>query len=296
MYAPRTWLSVASALLDHGAILAIATGVVLAHQSFSFPLSIPLYLLGALLIARSQRGLENLVHEASHKNWYRKSGSLNDLLANLLAALPVFSMVEPYRRQHMVHHRQFGSEKDMDLRRYRQLDIHRLKRGGWAAFTAGMAVRIGGYLRGWWQAIGLAPSLVIGGLAWHAVVLLLPLSLLLGPGRALGLWGVFWIGPFLLVLPWLRFTAETAKHRYVGHDNEFDATISNVGWAHRLFLHPHNDGYHGLHHLFPAIPHHRLRQAHRLLADLDPGGYGSRLPRRRRVLEEPGSQEMSPRS
>ena len=57
------------------------------------------------------QGLECLVHEASHYNWSRHR-RLNDLAANVLAAIPVFSTVGRYRVGHFIHHRMKGAEDD----------------------------------------------------------------------------------------------------------------------------------------------------------------------------------------
>ena len=56
---------------------------------------IPINLAVLVVIARSQRALECLTHEASHYNWSRNP-KLNDLVANMLSAIPVFSTVESF--------------------------------------------------------------------------------------------------------------------------------------------------------------------------------------------------------
>lgn len=283
----RTWLTVLTALGDHALILALAAAVCLAYVHIHPAAAVLLYPLALVGIVRSQRGLENLVHEGSHFNWSRSNHRLNDALCNLLAAVPVFSDVRGYRPGHKLHHFSFGTDEDADLERYQILDIEGLDRRRLVPFALGIATRIVTYVVGWWRVIRTRSGVLALSVLWHGAFLLLPLALGLGIGAAIGLWLAFWIVPFLAVLPWQRFIAEAAKHQYEGQATVFDATISNVGFVHALLLHPHNDGYHLLHHLFPGIPHHQLKRAHRGLAELDPAGYGEALRLRTRVLEEP---------
>lgn len=283
----RPWLTVLTALGDHAIILALAAGVTWSWLNLHPAFLLVIYPLAALGIVRSLRGLENLVHEGSHFNWSRSNHRLNDLLCNLLAAVPVFSNVLRYRPGHKLHHFQFGTDEDADLGRYQVLDIENLNRRNPFLFAAGIARRIVAYVVGWWKVIQTRPAVLALSLLWHALVLILPASLALGPGTALALWAALWMGPFLLFLPWHRFVAEAGKHQYEGQETVFDATISNIGSIHHLLLHPHNDGYHLLHHLFPGIPHHQLKRAHRGLSRIDPAGYGEALRHRTHVLEEP---------
>jgi fatty acid desaturase len=78
---------------------------------------------------------------------------------------------------------------------------------------------------------------------------------------------------------------EAGEHRYRPGDTVFNATISNLGWAHRWIVHPHGDGHHTLHHLWSSVPHHRIRQMHHALADLDADIYAAQIYWRANVLE-----------
>lgn len=283
----RPWLTVLTALSDHAILLALAAASYAVYWKAGALVAVLLYPLAAIGCLRALRGLENLVHEGSHFNWSRSDHRLNDHLCNLLAAVPVFSDVVRYRPGHKLHHFSFGTDEDADLSRYRVLGIEEIRRSGPLPFALGIARRIVAYVIGWWKVIQTRPAVLARAVLWHALVLILPASLALGAGPALALWAAFWMVPFLLLLPWYRFVAEAAKHQYEGQETVFDATISNIGPIHRLLLHPHNDGYHLLHHLFPGIPHHQLRRAHRGLSQLDPQGYGEALRSRTHVLEDP---------
>lgn len=294
--------SVAVALLDVGAPIALA---MLGLQLFAATppwIWIPAHGLILVAVARFQRGQENLTHEASHQNWCRLTAEdrarlarlgiparlqtrlaamANDIAANLLTALPTFSTVRSYWQGHRRHHLAFDSDDDPCRDRF--VGLGRADPG---AFLRALVRGMGSYLSGWWLAFGLRPITVVAGLSWHLCVWWLPWSLALGWAPGLAVWLVYWAAPYIVVLPWLRFVSESAKHRY-GADTELEATISNLGPVHRLFFHPHGDGYHVLHHWDPAIPHHRLAETHRQLLTVDPKTYGARHPHRYRVLQDP---------
>jgi len=237
----------------------------------------------AVGVARSLRGLECLVHEASHYNWIRRSPCWNDRVANILAAMPVFSSVQSFRAGHLVHHRDYATVADPDRDRYRRLRIDDLDRSSAGRYTLGLIKRIVPYAKGFW-ATGTTKTTVAYGVVWH-LGYLVPLGLLVGVGKAAMLWLLYFVAPFILVLTPLRFVAEAAKHCYDHGNNVFETTISNIGPLHRWLFHPVNDGFHTLHHVAPRIPHHRLRVAHEWLFANDPT-YRELQPQRHRVLEE----------
>ena len=283
----NTTMTIITVLLDFALIWSIAVIDNLFFLKLEV-LYLPLYLITLLIIGRSQRGLECLVHEGSHYNWSR-SCKTNDALVNLLAALPVFSLVGKYRDGHKTHHFYFGSTQDPDRQRYEQLDIDDLDRSSVGAFLLGMIKRLPSYVVSWWKAIRLSPRVLIYSVIWHTAVFILPAALLLGWQTSLDLWFRYWFLPLMLALPVIRFVGEAGEHIYRGKHNVFAATINNYGLAHKLIFHPHNDGYHLLHHIMPSVPHFNLEKAHRHLVTADPDNYGLRQLNRRRVLQEPVS-------
>jgi len=279
-------VSAGTALADHALGFGLIALVVLSYARLPFAAAAVVNVLALVGIARAQRGLECLVHEASHYNWSRRRRRLNDLAANLLAAIPVFSTVGRYRVGHFIHHRMKGAEEDPCLRRYSELDLEALDRSRLLGFAGGIIRRLPRYIVGWWIAIRTTPSTAVKALAWHGLVIVLPVALVAGPSLALFVWGE-WMGAFVLVLPVIRLIGEADEHKYRGTDNVFDATMINDGRLLGLLIHPHNDGYHLVHHLWPSVPHHKLGRLHALLEETDPERYAARVRRRGRVLEDP---------
>jgi fatty acid desaturase len=141
------------------------------------------------------------------------------------------------------------------------------------------------YTAAWFRDIGTDPRTLGGCVLWHASAMAGIATVSgLGPLDALACWALYWCVPFFLVLPILRFIAEAEEHVYAGATTIGAATVSNLGWLHRWMFHPHGDGYHALHHLRPAIPHHRLAIAHRRLLTVAAESYGAGLRVRMQLL------------
>ncbi|THV38702.1 fatty acid desaturase family protein [Glycomyces buryatensis] len=282
----RTWWTVLAAAADQA---AIAAACLLCGWAFTMHpgLWAALAPAAALLVGRQLRALECLVHEGSHFNWSRRRRKLNDALATALAAFPTGARLSGYRESHLRHHGAFGTGDDPDRQRYEELDLEALDRTRRAAFLAGMLRRLPAYQRTWWSdslQSGLATSLV-PPLLWALLLTAGPAFAVFGPGASVGAFAVWLLG-FTVALPVLRFAAEASEHSYRDADTVFDATISNLGLMQRGLLHPHNDGYHTVHHLWPGVPHHRLAWLHRRLLASDPE-YAKRLRWRARVFANP---------
>lgn len=282
-------LALGHALAYLGTILLLAVSFDWTTMSWKWLL----YPIGALIAARQMRGLECLVHEASHFNWIRRPRSLNDVSANLLAAVPMGMTVAGYRRQHFIHHNSYGSDKDPDYVRLQELNIYNLISDNSTALIFGLVVRFPKYWIGWMKAIGTRPRNIGLWLAWHSMVLsgliLFQMSIGMPAENAFRnvviSWGLFWLLPMAFLLPFIRFVGEIDEHAYPSPDCSSDATlfnttITNHGFLHKLLIHPTGDGYHLAHHLFPSVPGWSLRIMHNHMIDLDPALRAQILERR----------------
>jgi fatty acid desaturase len=284
-YSPSGWLlkelkglqrtsllrSIAATLLDHAVIVGCGVAGYIALTSLPLPLAILLVAVFSVLSARSMRGLECLVHDASHLNWSRRR-SRNDLAANLLAAWPVMNDVASYRVTHLAHHRGLGSDDDTDLARWQRLELGELRRRELHQFAIGLLRRLIPYLTGWWWAIGLDRKTIGKFVLWHAALLIVA-CLFFAPSLIFAVWLLGWVLPFVLVLPIIRFVGEIEEHRYDGASSVIEATYTNTGVLHRLVFHPHSDAYHTFHHIFASIPFYRVPRLHRRLMAENLGGY-----------------------
>lgn len=264
--------------------LFVGAGVVAAaaHVVLPAPLAWALSLVAVVVMGRCGRALECMVHEASHRNWQRQ-GRWNDLLANVLAGFPTASRVGEYRRSHMVHHARLGSADDPDVQRYEQFDLESMTGLKGTALVKGVVRRLPAYNWSWYTTIGTSPVTLLLSGVWYAVVVG---AIAVAADAQLGLvvWAHFLVG-LGLVLPVIRMLGEAGEHRFLAGDTAFNATVSNLGWAHRWIVHPHGDGHHTLHHLWSSVPHHQIARMHRALAELDAAGFATSIQWRKSVLE-----------
>ncbi len=94
LFVPNALKSLYSIFLNW--VLILVACKIAMMSSWIIPIAI-------LVIASRQRGLSNLVHDASHGNLSRNIRA-NDILANLFCAFPMLETVTFYKRSHMNHH------------------------------------------------------------------------------------------------------------------------------------------------------------------------------------------------
>jgi fatty acid desaturase len=239
------------------------------------------YLLTATLIARQQRGLELMVHDASHRAWTRSQPVLNNRMADLLVAYPMLSSIEAYWKSHRIHHGSFGSHLDPCRQRFADMGLAHLDLSTKWKIARAVIAWLAPYNKAYYEEIGSLSLRQWARFAiWHIVVFIAPTAVLLSSlagfevasavSVAFVIWIMLWMLPFTAVLPVLRSIAESEEHDYTRGETEFETTYTNDGWFHRALIHPKNDSYHVVHHMFPNVPERRHRRIHKLLMKHDP--------------------------
>jgi fatty acid desaturase len=243
-----------------------------------------------LVATRSMRGLECIVHEGSHYNLFGRRPTLvkklSDLACNLLAAVPLFSTVQRYRASHTLHHTDLGFGRDPDKIRHEELQLSMLDRQHFSGFVRGVSTRLIQYIPGWWHAIGTTQFVALLGALWHTTAIAVIYYFDTDLVHALSVWLFVFGIPFFFFLPVIRFIGEAAKHDYQCNKGLALETFSNTGLIHTLLVHPHCDGFHTLHHLFPHVPHSRLPQIDRLLKTYDNRDWLAHLRERKHILQD----------
>jgi fatty acid desaturase len=280
---PRA-VTAACADLLVGWLAAVLGGIALVHSPLV--VGIPVFVIGGVVTARQLRALECLVHEGSHYNWTRSRRVTNDVLVRLLASAPTGAAIAEYRASHLLHHGKFGTAQDPDWERYQELSIESIDRTRLGPFCAALAGRLVRYQLGWMRTVRANPMQLVEPLAWPLLLIALPLLPVLGWRVAVAA-AACWLLGYVVVLPVVRFIGESSEHSFSDSDTVFDATITNTGWWQRLLIHPHNDGYHTVHHMWPGVPFYNLRRLHLELMAEDASCYASRLRYRTRILESP---------
>jgi fatty acid desaturase len=263
---------------------AIVCSAALAFSGYAWAIVSPM---AALIIARQLRALECLLHEGSHLNWSRRDRILNDRLSILLSGIPTGSSIADYRESHWLHHGWFGSTRDPDWLRYQELSVEDINRSTWIHFAKDLSLRLFHYQLGWLRSSSASIPQIVAASLWPLVVLLIPMLLLFKNGlAALGAIATWQIAYFV-VLPVVRIIGEINEHSFRDSRTVIDATISNLGLIQRWLFHPHNDGYHTVHHLWPGVPYYNLPRLHNKLVVCDVQNYGTRVRFRRGIRDNP---------
>jgi len=259
-------LSTFGALLIDWSMIAVATLVsAVAFVSYGVtPMTVMIYLLAMIVIGSRQKGLENLTHEGMHYH-LSSNRTVNDWIGKWLCGIWIAPAFDPsgQRVSHIGdHHGHFAQrDRDHEFHGYEQLGL-----GNLPLANAGASIKtlfVAFLRKTWWRV--------------HADYVSNPFRLLCIAIVLASLWTfgflhvviLYWVVPYMVVYLPLRYMAEVSEHMGLGLSTEFGTTRNKLGWFQERVMHPHGDGYHLVHHLYPGIPHQNLRRAHRLLMQDD---------------------------
>jgi fatty acid desaturase len=224
-----------------------------------------------------QHVILNIVHEASHQVLL-PGRRLNDRVADLLAALPIAHTVASYRLTQVDHHAYLRTPRDPSGYVTRpDLTAGGIRRTllfllcGRLAWELAARSLLGRRLEAEAAAERAAMQAtdrrrLVAVALWQAPVAAACWATGLG-----GFW-LAWIATLLTVTPTLDGIRTLVEHRALpGSAAPFHTRSHHVnallsGLAAPFFQ------YHWEHHLFPAVPHHRLAELHRLLVARDVPG------------------------
>ncbi|MBW9105084.1 fatty acid desaturase family protein [Paraburkholderia phenoliruptrix] len=254
---PRTWQALADIALDWGIIWLAVWG--------AFTMGRWAALVAVIAIGNRQRALGNLLHDAAHRNLSTRP-SVNDRTAYLFLAAPLFNSLTLYRKQHAKHHAWLGdpaSDPDFIPNVVNKGDrwYHAYARvlkdpSTWAGSFFGhlLSKEVTA-----WQRLGV--------LLWWAIYEAL-LTVAFGIHFAL-LFGLLWMIARATVFHAITTFREMTDHYGLDPRGIFTYTrdILDRRFVSTL-LHPHHNGYHLTHHLFPHVPYYRLPELHARLEQL----------------------------
>lgn len=275
------------------AVLAAAVGACLGSYEWlattgrSLWWLLPIYAATVLVVGGwTQNRLAVLIHESSHYMLFRNR-LVNELAANLFVAFPLFAVMGNYRGIHWAHHRHVNDpEHDPDLQR---LGVHQPRDfpiGKWQFLWKYVLVQLSphrsiSYLRG--RARYAVVPIGMRSEAQNFEWLSPRASKLLRRGYLLSLvavltwcgwWPEFvllWLVPMFTVYPAVLFLREIAHHGNYPDNGDFtNSRVYEGKWLEREIFFPFSEQNHVLHHMFPAIPWHKLRKAHAVMMQYPP--------------------------
>jgi fatty acid desaturase len=259
---PRTWATLRALATDWVTIGIAAGGSLWLFREHGLSTSTILaYGLALIVIGSRQKGLENITHEGAHFS-LSSNPKINDWIVRWLSGIwiaPGYN-VKSQRKSHVAnHHGHFGNPQlDVEFYGYMDLGLGTLPSPSRAQSLRILFMAL--LRKTWWRLNsdfgsfwGIRGVAAVGASAvlWY-FGLLLPVLM-------------YWFVPLFVVYLPMRFLAEASEHVGLGFSTEFGTTRNKLGWFQEYIMHPHGDGYHIVHHLYPRIPHQNLARAHRLL-------------------------------
>jgi fatty acid desaturase len=247
------WVPCAHIALEWAAI----AGAIALCQYFWNPL---LFVVTVLFIGARQHALIILMHDAAHHRMFADR-RLNDTVANVLLAWPVFVDVAEYRQTHLAHHAHLNTERDPNWARkteaqrtFPQSPRRLLALFGPLALGYSLWLNTRAVLGSVWRRERPNPyrlalyAVVLAVIAWYGAWL--PLIL-------------YWLLPAHTWLPVVAVFRERAEHSATANRHPLNHSRTVLaGWLDRLFVASKNVNYHIEHHLYPGVPFYRLPQLH----------------------------------
>ena len=251
------------ALLD---IIVDWTAICLAVWG-AFRIGRSAWLIAVFVIGNRQRALGNLLHDAAHRNLNARA-RINDIIANIFLAPPLFNSLPLYRQEHARHHACLGdSTCDPDF-------IPRVTQQGDRWFHPYVRVlkdpsTWAGSLLGHLLSKQLNARPRLGVLLWWTVCEIV-LAVAMSTHFAL-LFALLWMIAKSTVFHAITTFREMTDHYGLDPRGIFAYTRDIPDRPlFSMLLHPHHNGYHLTHHLFPRVPYHDLPRVHARLKQRPP--------------------------
>lgn len=217
-----------------------------------------------LFLSRQLRALENIIHFGSHYN-LSKNKIINDKIINLFCAFPIMQKVDSYRKFHLKHHSDYGSNIDPCKIRFNNF-IEQDKKNI-LMYLNFILKNLPTYFIEYYKELGSKLDNIVFYIIYNLIFFIFN-SFIINIKFAFFSLIIINISMFI-ILPIIRSIAEYGEHNYKKNKNLFETTYNNLSLIDFLIFHPAGDGYHIVHHLFPAIPWWNQRSAHFYLLKYD---------------------------
>lgn len=283
------WLVLAREYAVLALVVTVCVGSfhALDRRGISLVWMLPIYAASVFIIGVwTQNRLGVLIHESSHYSLFRNR-LLNEVVANLFVAFPLFAAIHNYRAGHWGHHRHVNDpEHDPDLKRLskhhpRDFPLTR-RRFVWEyCLLQVLPHKAMSYLKG--RALYAMIPAKESGPAKNLSVIPMPVFRVMRIGYYLiaaailtwfGWWLHFvllWLVPMATFYPAVLFLREIAHHgNYPDNGDYTNSRVYEGRWIEREIFFPFGERNHVLHHIFPTVPWHKVLEAHEVLMRYPP--------------------------
>lgn len=202
----------------------------------------------------------SLIHEGCHY-LIHSNRKVNDWIANVFLAWPLFIDVKDMRFVHFLHHKHLQSESDPEMKHLQyeefQFPIKRNK------LILICIKDLSGYNFLKYKIIHLKRLLDVFQMSPYRMIYYLSLITIL---TKFGVWHyvfLFWMIPYMTVYQLLnRIRLYTEHFNLEIKNSSVNTRTLNIPIWQSFFLAPYGLGFHAEHHLYPYIPFYRLRKLH----------------------------------
>jgi fatty acid desaturase len=247
-------------LVTYVSLAVVDWTLIVASVYCAFAIHPALALLAIPVVGNRQRALGNLLHDFAHGGFGRRT-KLADGLGTLLLTLPMFSTFKAYRKDHFAHHLFSGSpEFDPDY----IIDAN-------IPFKSKLSVFLR-YIFDWRIWLGSVRGMWSRETSWGRVQIVIwwvcglgLLAALVSPEFS-AFFAAVWMVSRVTSFHVITTFREMADHVGMkpGALISYTRNSPMTGFW-RPIIHPHNNGMHTVHHLFPRAPFYALPTFHQLL-------------------------------
>jgi len=205
---------------------------------------------------------DTIGHELIHFNGAKRK-NINRVMG-YLCFLPVFDTFERYRTNHWDHHRFLGMENDPSQEWFRDLGLTNRKNLRFKWFVRPFT----GYFT-WEYMVSVIKNFLSEG-RQHRIQLIVFWSMVTVFVLLTGTTGFlikYWMIPLLFIYPVFMYWREAIDHFGLA-PGKLTRDLKGNFWT-RIFIAPHSDGYHHLHHKYPNIPLYNLKRGYVLMNEED---------------------------
>ena len=246
----------------------IASAIAIAITVDAWPVTV----LAIFVVGARQHALTVINHDATHFRLL-PNRTLNDWVANLFLAWPMFISVQGFRHFHGPHHRHLGDIGDGNRELWHTHDEHGRLTAEWRypkspQQLATKLMRRAAVVTGlFWIARGLVGGFMYGVPPAAKIVRVLLFAALFLALTRFGLWlefAIYWVLPYCTWHAAAQYIRLVCEHSAVrSEDPRYAKTRTTIpGPLARFFVLPRNIGYHIEHHWYPSVPFYNLPALH----------------------------------
>jgi len=226
----------------------------------------PIYILVVVIIGARLLALGLIMHESVH-GLISRNKKVNDFLAEVFCAWPLFISMRSYRVKHLAHHKHLNTDLDPDY--VAKTDSNWRYPMKVTKFIKVLMIQLSGF--GIFETFKVMSSVQMKTQKaktplWYTVSRILYYVIIVSAFIAFGkgmLLLKYWIIPFATWTQVANRLRRVAEHSGIeGKEPSMQTRTTTHGLITSFFLAPKNISYHNEHHMYPGIPCYNLPKVH----------------------------------